>query len=153
MSTAIESFAILHYSPFVIAPLFEAFYENTHVQPNDILLAYIVLPLTLPENSRLYLKRATVASSLSTFCKESSRLYGLPERVLELREVTHACIQLVIDSGGIGVNSDLSVQFRCRNIDASTCPKDAIMAAEKLGKLCQSYDVPSIYRLLGVKKI
>lgn len=153
MSTAIENYGTLLYSPFVLAPLFEAFYETSTSQPNNLLLAYFVLPLTLPENCRSFLKRSRSTSSLRTFTEVPSRLYGLSARVQDFRRLTDMCLQFALNSGGMCLSNDLSVTFLARRLDASICPKDAIMASEKLGRLLQPYDIPTIYRFLGVKRL
>ena len=153
MSTAVESYATLHYSPFVLAPLFECFYQTAANQPKNILLSYLVLPLTLYPKSRIFLKNAKSTSSLRTFCRDASRLYGLSERVQEYRKLTNACIQLNIDVGGLSIESDLSVTFLVEMLDTSVCSRDAIKAARNLSRVFQPLDVPAIYRFLGVKKL
>jgi hypothetical protein len=151
MITAIESYSTLRYSPFVLAPLFEAFYEKTAAQPKNILLAYLVLPLVLSSTSRSFLKKANKKSSLRTFCNKPERLHGLPERIRDYRSLTNVCVQFGIDSGRMRIENDLSITVLARTIDASACPKDALKAAEKLGNVFQLLDVPAIYRYLGVR--
>jgi hypothetical protein len=153
MSTALESYAALHYSPFVLAPLFEAFYEMAAPQPKNILLAYLVLPLTLYLPSRTFLKNAKSTSSLRTFCSEPLRLYGLPDRVKEYRSLTHTSLQLGFDSAGLRIAEDLSIAVLARKLDASACPTNAVKAAEKLGSIFGPLDIPAIYRFLGIKKL
>jgi hypothetical protein len=133
MSTALESYATLHYSPFVLAPVFESFYQAAANQPKNILLSYLVLPLTL--------------------CRDTSRLYGLSGRVQEYRDLTNVCMQLSIDAGGLRIESDLSVTFLAESLDTSVCPVGTIKGARNLGKLLQPLDVPAIYRFLGVEKL
>lgn len=153
MRTALESYATLHYSPFVLAPLFEAFYKTLTPQARNILLGYLVLPLSLYPNCRAFLKNARSTSSLTTFCREPQRLYGLPERIREYQEVTHTCLQLAVDAGAVRIEDDLSVIFLRSKLDVSVCPVDAIRAAGKLGMLLQPFDIPAVYRLLGVKRL
>jgi hypothetical protein len=153
MTTAIESYGTLHYSPFILAPLFEAFYERAIVQPRNVLLCYLVLPLVLHPQCRRFFRNAVLSSSLTTFAHETSRLYGLPERVQESRELTHACMQLAVDAGGIRISDDLSVAFRHRVLDPSACPQDAERAARNLAKVLRRYDVPAVYRQLGMRKL
>jgi hypothetical protein len=153
MSTAIESYAALHYSPFIMEPLLEAFYKHAVTQPKNILLAYLVLPLTLYNPSRQFLKNARHASSLRTFCDARSRLYGLPERVGEYRSLTHTSLQVGFDAGRLRIADDLSVVCTAKQVDVSASPMHAIKAAEKLATLFQPYDIPAIYRFLGVKRL
>jgi hypothetical protein len=153
MSTTIENFAVLHYNPFVLSPLFESFYKNVTIQPNNILLAYLVLPLTLHSTSREFLKKARSTSSLRTFCSQRERLHGLPTRVQDCRALTQLCLQLAFDAGGIRSEDDLSIHFISSVLDSSICPIDTVHAAERLGKIFADLEIPAIYRFLGVKKL
>lgn len=153
MSTAIDSFHTLHYSPYILSPIIEGFYRVTEKQQGNFLLSYLVLPLTLYPPSRIFLRNSNRASSLATFWREPSRFYGLAERVSQYKEITNLCIQLCVDSEAISINRDLSVEYLNRKLDAIAAPVDSVRAAEKLGELLRSLDVPSVYRLLGVKRI
>jgi hypothetical protein len=153
MSSAIESYAVLHYSPFVLAPLFEAFYEKAAVQPKNVLLAYLIFPLTLYPPSRTFLKNARSTSSLRTFCDVSRRLYGLPGRVQDYRSLTHESLQVCCDSGGIRIAHDLSVTFLYKKLDGLACPTGSLKAAEKLGGVFGPLDIPAVYRFLGIKRL
>lgn len=153
MSTAIESYAALHYNPFLLAPLIESFYKNLTARPNDILLAYLVLPLTLHSSSRTFLKKARSTSSLRTLCSDKTRLHGLPDRVQDYRLLTQHCLQLSIDTGGIIKDDDNSIKFLKISLDLSVCPIDTVNAAESLGRIFGDYEIAAIYRYLGVKKL
>jgi hypothetical protein len=153
MSTAIDSFHTLHYSPYIIAPIFEGFFKTAERQRNSFLLSYIVLPLTLYPPSRTFLKSSNKNSSLTTFWREPSRFLGLSQRVEQYRELSNSCIQCCIDGGAMRIDENLSVIFLGRTLDASTAPADSVRAAEKLGELLKPLDVPAIFRLLGVKGI
>lgn len=153
MATSTEHISTLHYSPFALAPLFEAFYKTAKEQEKSFLLSYLVLPLTLPEEPRKFLKASKSTSSLRTFCKDPSRLYGLPERVYSFRELTNKCMRLAMESGGIQLHENLSVTYISTILDTSMSPKDGIIAAGKLGKLLCPLDVPAVYRFLGVQQL
>jgi hypothetical protein len=58
MSNAIESYAVLHNNPFILAPLFREFYSALPQSPKNLLLSYLVLPLVLQPASREFLFRA-----------------------------------------------------------------------------------------------
>ncbi len=146
------NYEILYYSPFILAPILESFYETADDQPRNVLLSYLVLPLTLSPSSQNFLKNSNITSSLRTFTKNRENLFGLPERVQEYRDITNICIQLAINAGGIRIKeADLSIEFINKNLDASSSPKNAIKAAQKFGKILKPLDIPSIYRFLGVK--
>jgi hypothetical protein len=153
MRTAVDSFHTLHYSPYVLSPIFEGFFSTAARQQNSFLLSYVVLPLTLYPPSRAFLKNANKNSSIVTFWREPRRFYGIAERVEQFRELTNLCIQCCIDCGAIAIDDDLSVMSLGRTLDASAAPANAVRAAEKLGELLKPLDVPAIYRLLGMKRI
>jgi hypothetical protein len=153
MSTAVESFRELHYSPYVLAPILEGFFSTAVPQRGNFLLSYVVLPLTLYPASRNFLKNKKKDSSIYTFWREPSRFYGLAERVEQYREVTNLCVQCCIDGETLTIDENLTVVPLGRTLDMSAAPKDSVRAAEKLGELLKSLDVPAIYRLLGVKRL
>jgi hypothetical protein len=153
MSNAIESFHALHYSPYVLSPIFEGFFSTASSQKNNLLLSYLVLPVTLYPPSRAFLKNSKKNSSLATFWRSPERFYGLAERVEQCRELTQLCLQCCIDSETITVNEDLVVTVLGRTHDSSAAPPDSVRAAEKFGELLKPLDVSAIYRLLGVKRL
>ncbi|SRR6266702_1199208 len=157
MNNAIDCYATLYFNPFVLAPIVRAFYEKAHAQPKNILLSYLVLPMVLTEStqesSKTFLINSNSASSLRTFCKDASRLHGLPERVQEFRSLCQQCIQYLLDVEEIFINEDLSVLVKSSRLNSSICPDGTIKAAQKLGDLFAEMDVVSIYRMLGVKKL
>jgi hypothetical protein len=85
--------------------------------------------------------------------KNRERFYGLGERVEEYRALTNLCIQHAINSNSIAVEEDLSVQVIASRIDASLCPATSAKAASKLGELLAPYEIPAVYRSLGVKAL
>jgi len=153
MSTAIDSYTIIHNNPFILSPLFELFYASLPKKPKNILLSYLVLPLVLYPPSRLFLARAKAGSSIRTMGKKRERLYGLSERMEEYKDLTNLCIQHVIDSSSIGIEEDLSVLVNGPRLDESLCPGTSARAARKLGTLFGPYEIPAIYRSLGVKAL
>lgn len=153
MSNAVESFHELHYSPYVLAPIFEGFFSTAASQKNSFLLSYLILPLTLYPPSRAFLKKSNKNSSLATFWRQPSRFYGLAERVGQCREITNLCMQCCVDGETLEIDEDLTVISLGRTLDMSAAPIDAVRAAEKLGDLLKPLDVPAIYRLLGIKRL
>lgn len=162
MNNAIDCYATLYFNPFILAPILRAFYEKAHVQPKNILLSYLVLPMVLTEStkktstvksSKTFLVNSNSASSLRSYCKEASRLHGLPERIQEFRQLCQLCIQYLLDSGEIIISEDLSVLVKESRLNSSICPDGTIKAAQHLGNLFDEMDVVSIFRMLGVKKL
>jgi hypothetical protein len=153
MTSALASYGTLFYSPFVLAPIIENFYSHSRTIPKNFLLSYLVLPITLNRESRDFLVKATSRSSLRTFSEERVRLYGLAERVQRFRTLTNTCLQLCIDTRGLKIEDDLSITKLAHNLTNSAAPKGSIKAAVRLAKLLDPYDVPAIYRFLGVEAL
>jgi hypothetical protein len=153
MSNAIESYAIIHNNPFILTPLFEVFYDSVPRKPKNILLSYLVLPLVLYPASRKFLANANARSSIRTMSKEHERFYGFPDRVEEYKALTNLCIQHAIDVGTLKIEEDLSLRVLGNRLDTSLCPITSAKAAKKLGNLFTPYEIPAIYRSLGVKKL
>ncbi|MFZ2968577.1 MAG: three component ABC system middle component [Sulfuricurvum sp.] len=86
MNKFIDSVYKIHNNPFVLTPLIVTFYEKLEKKPNNILFAYLVLPLVLNERSKLTLQTARTTSSIHTFIDSSDKskrenVFGLPERI------------------------------------------------------------------------
>lgn len=153
MSNAIESYAVIYNNPFILTPLFERFYASVPQKPKNILLSYLVLPLALYPISKKFLANANARSSIRTMGKKHDCFYGLPERVEEYKTLTNICIQHAIDMGAVTVEDDLSVNVIGSKLDVSLCPENSAKAAKILGNLFAPYEIPAIYRSLGVKKL
>jgi len=153
MSNAIGSYTVIHNNPFILAPLFELFYASLPKKPRNILLSYLVLPLVLYPSSRSFLSGAKASSSIRTMGKTRERFYGLCERIEEYKALTNLCIQHAIDSGSIAIEEDLSVRVIASRLNAALCPVNSARAANKLGILFAPYEIPAIYRSLGVKAL
>lgn len=153
MSNAIDSYAVIHNNPFILAPLFELFYASLPKKPKNILLSYLVLPLVLYPPSRSFLAGAKASSSIRTMNKKRERFYGLCGRVEEYKTLTNLCLQHAIDSGAIAIDEDLSILVIAPRLDASLCPRDSARAATKLSALIATYEISAVYRSLGVKAL
>lgn len=153
MSNAIQSFGVIHNNPFILAPLFPAFYGSFPAKPNSVLLSYLVLPLVLYPVSKKFLVNAISRSSVRTLVSDRERLFGLAERIGDYRELTSICLQYAIDVGSIVVGDDLSVGVIAGQLLEGACPGGSAKAANHLGQLFAPFDIPTIYRMLGVKKL
>ncbi|CAG0937992.1 hypothetical protein BROC_00067 [Candidatus Brocadiaceae bacterium] len=159
MSKAIDNIYALINNPFVLVDYIIEFYKNYRNHQNkDILLSYLILPLILYEPSRIKLKTSKSSSSLYSFLKTQEVIAGLPERVEEFKPLTNICLQIAFDSGLLTLTEDLSVD--CIAISGSsniTCDNEEHEILHKcsanLVKIFKSWDVPAIYRLLGVKTL
>ena len=125
MSKAIQNLDILYNNPFVLAPVIVSFYEKYEgKQQKDMFISYLILPIVLYEYSKIILK--TKKKELSTFInyvqkediknnkieiKRNDKLYGLPSRVDEFKELTNLSLQYAFDAGSLRLNNDLSITF------------------------------------------
>ncbi|MES9904591.1 MAG: three component ABC system middle component [Sedimenticola sp.] len=153
MSNAVNSFSVLHNNPFLFGPMFPAFASELGDKKNAILLAYLVLPFCLHSKSRTFLERANVKSSIRTLLSDRERFHGLDERIRDLTEMSNKSLQYAIDVGALLIDSELSIAVGEPWPDTIIVEPGAIKAAKRLGILFSPYDVPTIYRMLGIQKI
>ncbi|MFY9260180.1 MAG: three component ABC system middle component [Gallionella sp.] len=149
---AIHHYMTLTRSPLLLVPVIEAFFRELPKKEKSILLGYLVLPIVLYPSAKNFLVRAIATSSMRTFCTERERLAGLPQRVQELREVSNLAMQNSIACGRLSLCDDLSIQVEAMD-QLDTLLRDEIKAAKRLAQFLEPYDVPTVYRLLGVKNL
>lgn len=77
---------------------------------------------------------------------------GLPDRIAEYKRITNLCIQHSIDNKLIKIN-DMQIEVIGNVAYSSPDLQAAIKAANNLSKIFNSYDVVSIYKLLGIKRL
>jgi len=152
MSTAIEHLAVLHNNPFIFAPALAEFYSEFGSGKKGMLLAYLVLPLVLPGESRKYLRAVRVNSSLRMLLNDRARIHGLTVRVQQYRRITDKTLQYLVDAAVIEVGADLSIAVTGQ-VSGGVAPEGVTAAARGLAKLCLPYDVQTVYRMLGVKSL
>lgn len=153
MTSAIDNICTLHYSPYIVAPLLERFYENLPIRPKNILLSYLVFPLLLSPKSMEKFKNANSRSSLHTLTSHRDKFFGLEERVREFKDATNKSLFLLLEEGGLRLSSDMSISFQERTLDESACSRERLRAAKNLGMMMAPYDIPTCYRILGVRSI
>ena len=152
-ANAIQHYATLARSPLLLAPVIESFFQELRPSEKNILLGYLVLPIVLYPPSRDFLKNAKSTSSIRTLCSERSRLAGLPQRVDELRSTSSLAMQNSIDCGRLILNSDLTLEFGEHLINPNSGMQVEAKAAKRLASIFEPYDVPTVYRLLGVTNL
>lgn len=140
-------------NPFLLTPLILNFYKNYKGQSKDILLAYLILPLVLQENTRKWLQKARTNSSLTTFGKDRENYYGLPERIEEFKSITNQCLQYAINNKIVTVSSELQITVLRLDIECIEFLMDAFKASANITKIFKDIDIISIYRGLGVKHL
>lgn len=153
MSDAIESLHIINNNPFIFASSLLNFYKNLGSKPHSLLLAYLVFPISLPENRRRYLKSARPASNLRTMVLNKELVGGLQELVADYKEVTNATLQYLISAGCIEFLGDvINVSGNLVEFDVPE-PKGLEKATTSLARFFLPYDVPTIYRMVGVLEL
>lgn len=167
MSNAIQSFGALYNNPFIFMPIFLSFYDSLGEKPRSILLSYLVLPLVLYPESHSFLVKAIPRSSMKTLVEANSRnskekmekidkrsrIYGIEERIVGYRDLTNASLQYAVDVSILDIDEDLSVEVTSDWHTTPICSPEQLKAAYNLGRLFKPYDVPTIYRNLGVKRL
>lgn len=152
-ASAIYHYVTLARSPLLLAPIIESFFQEVRPSEKNILLGYLVLPMVLYPPSRDFLKKAIATSSIRTLCSERSRLAGLPQRVNELRSTSSLAMQNSIDCERLILQPDLSMEY----VEVQSSTKQGISieirAAKRLATIFEPYNVPTVYRLLGVNNL
>lgn len=154
MSNAIKCLNALYNNPFIFGPVFHSFYKELKNKDRSLLLSYIVLPLSLYPASQSYLiKRKSTKSCFRILLKEHSRIWGLQERIEEYKLITNITMQHALDISVFNISSNLSINVVSDWPTGFVAPPNASNAAQRLGEYISSYDVPTIYHYLGIKKI
>lgn len=154
MSKVIQYLNTLYSNPFIFGQVLHTFYSALSEKDNSVLLSYLMFPLTLYPNSQMYLtQKRNKNSCLRILAKEHSRIYGIQERIQEYRSITNTTLQYAIDIGTLKINECMSVEILSEWPSGSISPPNANKAAERLGEFMGAYDVPTIYRMIGVRKL
>lgn len=85
--------------------------------------------------------------------KDRTRIQGLNERVARYREMTSTTVQYLLGAGGVSVYGQLSVSVADRQAMDGPSPEGVVKAARRLGILFRPYDVPMVFRMLGVMSL
>ncbi|MCK4629119.1 MAG: hypothetical protein KAT56_08950 [Sedimentisphaerales bacterium] len=154
MSKAVQYLGILYNNPFVLGHVLYSFYNALSDKDRSVLLSYLVFPLSLYPSSQKYLiQRRNSQSCLRILAKEHDRLFGLEDRIQEYKHITDVTLQYGIDIGVISINPELKVEILKKWPDEFISPPNASEAAQRLGEFMSKYDVPTSYRMLGVKAL
>lgn len=170
MSKTIDHLYRLYNNPFFLTPILIEFYKAYQgKQSKDILLSYIVLPIVLYEDSKLILLRKNKDRTIRTFInyhkkedktkfqkeiKKNEKLFGLPERVEEFKEMTNLCLQYAFDRGCLKLNEeDLSISYIKNDFEKDNTLVEFLTVAENLSIMFKKEKITHIYMKLGIKKL
>lgn len=156
MSNAIQGFGTLYNNPFIFGPIFHSFYSSLKKKEKSILLSYLTLPLVLYPESHKFLVNANARSSVMTMVGKPGQrdcLYGLDERIAVYRYLTNTSLQYGVDLGVFKIDESFSINVLSEWPTNPICTPDQLRAAKRLGILFEPFDIPTIYRLLGVKRL
>lgn len=152
MTDPISHLYVLHTNPFLFASTLHNFYERLGPRQHSVLLAFVVLPIVLEPKNREFLLKARSTSSLRTMLTHRELLTGIPQRLEEYREVTMETLRYLVSARLADVD-DARVLLGSSRLTDSTSPPGTVSAARKLADFFAPFDVPTIYRLLGVMQL
>ncbi|WP_223434692.1 MULTISPECIES: three component ABC system middle component [unclassified Pseudomonas] len=142
----------LHRTPFALAPLLHAFYDEAEEKEKGILLSYLILPLLLYPPMQKFLKGANKRSTLRTLCNDHRRLIGLDARVQDFKSLTNAALLILLAEKGVEVGEDMSLTS-IGKICSGNAHADLLKMSKKLAAIFADIEVVSIYRTLGLKSL
>ena len=152
MNDPIEHLYTLHTNPFLFATTIHGFYECLALRKHSVLLAYLVLPIVLEQKNRDFLLKARSSSNLRTMLTHRDLLTGIPQRLEDYREVTVDTLKYLVSAHLLEVKGTDIVHGPTPLTDI-TAPLCTVAAARKLARFFDPFDVPTIYRLLGVMQL
>lgn len=149
----IQHLQALHNNPFIFAQPMANFYAALPPKEGSLLLAYLVLPIVLQEPARTVLKKNSSRTTLRSFLSERDRIFGLESRVQAWRDMTNTTVQYLSGTNILAIESNLTVVCTKSSDLEDISPPGVAVSAKKLAKIFSPYDVPTIYRMLGVMKL
>ncbi|MGY8908860.1 MAG: three component ABC system middle component [Flavobacteriales bacterium] len=169
MTKSIEHLYNLHNNLFLLAPIVVKFYEKYEgKQPKDILLSYLIFPICLYEDSKKILQRNNKRRDLRTYInynlkedkkrhkeeiKKNQKLFGLPDRIDEYKEMTNLCLQYAFDRGNLKLNEDMSISYLKNDFANNNTIVEFIKASENLALMLKKDKLIHVYTKFGIKKL
>lgn len=150
MNDPISHLDVLANNPFIFATSMLEFYVKLGVKKHSLLLAYLVLPITLQGERRKFLMNAKSTSNLRTMSGKNGIFNGLPELVEDYKMTTNATLQYLISAGAIRIDGDSVLVERALEGHDSPSPKGLEKATAALARFLIPYEVPMVYRMVGV---
>ncbi len=85
--------------------------------------------------------------------KKRKLIYGLEERVARYRNMTNTTIQYLQDAGNIVFVDRLTISVVEQQPIETASPEGVVKAAQRLASLFRPYDIPTVFRQLGVMSL
>lgn len=153
MNSTIKHYYTIHNNLFIFSPIILEFYKNNKTTDMNILLAYLILPLVLDDKTKNKLYKSKKTTTLFSFTKENSVLWGLQPNVEKYFDLTNKCIQYLVNENLIDIkNNSIFVTSKNINLSILNIEKEK-KASEKLAAIFNKFDILTIYKTLGIKKL
>jgi hypothetical protein len=152
MNDPISHLYTLHTNPFLFASTLHGFYECLGEHERSVLLAYLVLPIVLEQKNRDFLLKARSTSNLRTMLTHRELLTAIPQRLDDYKEATIKTLRYLVSANVLEIKG-MSVLIGANSLPDQTAPPGTVSAARKLAEFFKPFDVPAIYRLLGVMQL
>lgn len=153
MKTIDKDLQSIKYNAFSLAPLLLSFFKECQVSNDNVLLAYLVLPLIYSEKWSCMNYRINSNSDIRNWIvQDKMPTNGLTERMYFFRDFTTTVLQYCFDRKWAVLDSNNNVKVR--NIKEWDKPTDTtVKYASKINNLFHGMSVAQIYSSLGIDKL
>lgn len=143
----------IKFNAFSLAPLILSFFKECQVSNDNVLLAYLVLPLIYSEKWSSLNYRINTNSNIGNWIvQDKMPVNGLNERMYFFQDFTTTILQYCFDRKWAVLDSYNNV--RVQNVQEWDKPTDATLKyASKINNLFQGMSVAQIYSSLGIDKL
>lgn len=143
----------IRFNAFSLAPLILSFFKECHVSKDNVLLAYLILPLIYSEKWKNLDSRINMNSNIKNWIvQDKMPTNGLSDRMYFFRDFTTTILQYCFDRKWalLDDNNNIAVQ-NISEWDDSTDTRNKY--ASKINNLFQGMSVAQIYSSLGIDKL
>lgn len=143
----------IKFNAFSLAPLILSFFKDCRVSNDNVLLAYIVLPLIYSEKwSSLNYRINTNSNIENWIVQDKMPINGLIDRMYFFMDFTTTILQYCFDRKWAVLDSNNNVMVQ--NVQEWDKPTDVtVKYASKINNLFQGMSVAQIYSSLGIDKL
>lgn len=143
----------IKFNAFSLAPLILSFFKDCRVSNDNVLLAYIVLPLIYSEKwSSLNYRINTNSNIENWIVQDKMPINGLIDRMYFFVDFTTTILQYCFDRKWAVLDSNNNVMVQ--NVQEWDKPTDVtVKYASKINNLFQGMSVAQIYSSLGIDKL